>query len=185
MEIKTKEDFDNLKGYYLSDKDITDAIDIEPTNIFTLDKVEGAYSIDELLDRLGRGVLFFKTANDNTGHWIGVLKQGGGVVEVYDPYGFKPDDLEDKLGALKGLNPDISVLEDLIKRSGYRMIYNRQKNQSMSRDVATCGRHSVMRLMFRHLNNKQFNDFLKQIRKEDGINPDDLATGLTMEIIGK
>ena len=182
--MKSKEQFKQLKAYPLSNEDILEAIDLEPTNIFSSDKLNDAYSIDELLDRLGRGVLFFRTEDNQTGHWIGILKQGD-TIEVYDPYGFHPEDFKMKLGAGNGLNPDMSILEELINRSGYKMITNNQRNQSLSPDVATCGRHSVIRLMFRHLNNKQFNKFLKEINHSTGINPDELATGLTMELIGK
>ena len=182
--MKSKEQFKQLKAYPLSNEDILEAIDIEPTNIFSSDKLNDAYSIDELLDRLGRGVLFFRTEDNQTGHWIGILKQGD-TIEVFDPYGFSPDEFKKKLGAGNGLNPDMSILEELINNSGYKMTVNKVQNQSFSPDVATCGRHSVMRLMFRHLNNKQYNQFLKQIKKQDGINPDELATGLTYELIGK
>jgi hypothetical protein len=182
--MASKKHFNILKGYALSNDDIEDALDLEPTNIFSSDKLEDAYSIDELLDRKGRGVLFFRTENKNTGHWIAVLKQGD-TIEIFDPYGFHPEDFKQKLGAGNGLNPDMSILEDLISRSGYKMIVNNVRNQSLSPDIATCGRHSVMRLMFRNLNNKQYNQFLKQIKKEDGITPDDLATGMTLQLIGK
>ena len=179
-----KKHFNQLKGYALSNDDILEAIDLEPTNIFTSDKLNEAYSIDELLDRLGRGIMLYLTEDKNTGHWVGLLKQGD-TIEVYDPYGNHPEDFKKKLGAGNGLNPDMSILEELIHRSGYKMLHNNQKNQAFTPDVATCGRHSIMRLMFRNLNNKQFNQFLKDIKKTDGINPDDLATGLTFQILGK
>jgi hypothetical protein len=51
--------FEKSKSYPLGNDDIMELIDLEPSNIFTSEKLESVNNIDELLDRLGRGVLCY------------------------------------------------------------------------------------------------------------------------------
>jgi hypothetical protein len=116
-------------------------IDLEPSNIFTSKDLLNVNNIDNLLDRKGRGIMLYLTENDTTGHWIGLLRKGN-TIEIFDPYGNKPNEWEKKLNSEKGLNPPNGVLEKLIKGSGYKIKINNMKHQDINNpNIATCGRH--------------------------------------------
>jgi hypothetical protein len=110
--------FEQSKAYPLDNSDILNLVDLEPSNIFTSEKLESVNNIDELLDRLGRGVLLWRTEDESTGHWIALVRKGN-TIEIFDPYGNKPSEWTKKLNSEKGLNPPNGVLEKLIKGSGY------------------------------------------------------------------
>lgn len=174
-----KEEWSNKKAYPLSNTDIMELIDLEPTNILTLPELLEADNIDEHLDRKGRAIVLYLTENDSTGHWIALLKKNN-TVEIYDPYGFNPKNWEKDLSnGNDKFNQDPNELIDLIKRSGYGVEFNRVKSQEERPDINTCGRHAVMRLLFSNYSLPDYNKILKMIKKKYNIKPDDLATGLT------
>ena len=132
--------------------------------------------------------MLFLTDGENSGHWISLIKRGS-EIEVYDPYGHSPTEWKTKLGGamtdMKEWGQDRPLLEKKVKDAGYVLRYNKKQVQPVSKDIATCGRHSVMRLLFHQYPLDEYNEILKRIQKETGISPDDLATGLTAESLGK
>lgn len=173
------------KSYPLGNDDIMDLVDLEPSNIFTSKKLLEVNNIDELLDRKGRGILLHLTENDNTGHWIALLRKGN-VMEIFDPYGNKPKEWNKKLNSLPNLNPPNGILEELIKGSGYKIKINNVKHQPINNsNSATCGKHSAVRLLFDKLNLDEYNQFLKNIKKNYGISAEDLVNGFSLSEIGK
>lgn len=174
-----------LKAYSLSNFDINKAL--EPgVPVHTYPDLDDMLSIDEALDRKGRGILLVLTENKSVGHWVSILKRGNNI-EVFDSYGFNPNEHNNKLEVSDEVESiqDDSTLGNLIKKSGYGMVYNKMKHQSLNPDVATCGRHAVMRLVFKDYGLDEYNKIMKQIKKETGVSTDDLATAFTHELIGK
>jgi hypothetical protein len=177
--------FEKSKSYPLGNDDIMELIDLEPSNIFTSEKLESVNNIDELLDRLGRGVLLWRTENENTGHWISLLRKGN-TIEIFDPYGNKPSEWTKKLNSEKGLNPPNGVLEKLIKGSGYKIKINNVKHQPINNsNSATCGKHTAIRLLFHKMNLDEYNNFMKDIKKKYGINSEDLVNAFSLSEINK
>jgi hypothetical protein len=178
---------DEMKKYPLSNTDIQSLLDGE-TNIFTYPMLDDIDHIDEVFDSKGRAIMLFLTDGENSGHWISVIKRGTDI-EVYDPYGHSPAEWKTKLGGamsdMKRWIQDKPLLEKKVRDAGYRLIYNKKQVQPISKNIATCGRHSVMRLLFHHYPIDEYNAILKKIQNETGISPDDLATGLTGESLGK
>lgn len=184
--IESKEELTEVKEYALSNTDLQDIIG--KTNIFTYPQLENIRSIDELFKKGKNGVetaiMLYLTESNNVGHWIGLIKKGD-TVEMFDPYGNKPEKLNKEVGGAMNHKQDPTLLRDKVKESGYKLIYNNKQHQPVSPDINTCGRHAVMRLMFGFLPLDEYNKKIKQIAKDSGITVDDLATGLTHEIIGK
>lgn len=179
-----KLEINEIKQYPLGNDDINNlfkSLNIQPTNIFTTKQLGTARNIDELLDRNGKAIMLYLTESDTQGHWISILRKGN-TIELYCPYGFSPLDWERKLNARRGLNPDMNILINLIKNSGYKVVYNKHKHQQISNDVNTCGRLSVMRLLSSDLDLDEYNQRLKKILGS-GINVDDLASAITYNII--
>jgi hypothetical protein len=181
-----KLEIEKLKEYPLGNDDINalfKSLNIQPTNIFTTKELLNVNNIDELLDINGKAIMLYLTENETTGHWISILRKGN-TIEVYDPYGNNPLNFEDNLYAKKGLNPNMNLLIELIKKSGYKIIYNKHKHQKMNPSVNTCGRLAVLRLLSSDLDLNDYNKIIKKITG-NGINMDDIATGITYNIIGK
>jgi hypothetical protein len=177
--------FEKSKSYPLGNDDLLDLVDLEPSNIFTSKKLLEVDNIDELLDRNGRGILLFLTEDETTGHWIGLLRKGN-TMEIFDPYGNKPNEWEKKLNSSKGLNPPNGTLEKLIKGSGYKIKINNVKHQPINNDnSATCGKHASVRLLFHKMNLDEYNKFMKDIKKNYGINSEDLVNAFSLSEIGK
>lgn len=174
-----KEEWDEKKAYPLSNTDILELIDLEPSNILTLPELLEVDNIDEKLDRNGRAIVLYLTENESTGHWIALLKKNN-IVEIYDPYGFNLKNWDkDLAGGNDKFDQDPNELINLINQSGYKYTYNKTKNQQINPNINTCGRHAVMRLLFHKYSLPQYQKVLKMIKNKYGINADDLATGLT------
>lgn len=176
--------FEKSKSYPLDNSDILNLVDLEPSNIFSSDKLLNVNNIDELLDRNGRSVMLWKTENDTTGHWISLLRKGN-TIEIFDPYGNKPNEWTKKLQSEKGLNPE-GRLEELIKGSGYKIKINKVKHQPINNsNSATCGKHSAIRLLFHKMNLDEYNNFMKDIKKKYGVNSEDLVNAFSLSEINK
>jgi len=177
--------FEQSKAYPLGNDNLLELVDLEPSNIFTSKKLLEVDSIDELLDRNGRGIMLFLTENENTGHWIALIRKGVNL-EVFDPYGNKPSEWNKKLNSVDGLNPPNGTLEKLIKDSGYKIKINKVKHQPINdSNSATCGKHSGIRLLFHKMNLDEYNNFMGGIKKKYGIKSEDLVNAFSLSEIGK
>jgi len=188
MEKHEQELIEMLKGYSLSNVDI-DFILNPDTKINSISNLGNVLFFDELLDNLGRCIVLYGTESKNVGHWTCLIKHGNDV-EFFDAYGNSPFDLA------KGLNipPDVdkAVNEDgmkkllkLIHKGGYNLKWNDVKFQEENESVATCGRHTVFRLLMYKLDLKQYQDLLKKMKKELKADYDSIITGITYPILNK
>lgn len=185
--LKDKNDLKPLKKYPLSDTDIQKVLEPD-TKIITYPELYKYNHIDEIFDDKGRAIMLYLTENDTTGHWVGLIKKGN-VIEMYDPYGFKPDTQPENLGASKAFNKEHGQLypkfTQMVNNDGYRLIYNKVRSQPFEADVNTCGRHVLTRILLKNLSLNKYNKLLSSIKKNNNINPDDLITAFTQEFIGK
>jgi len=170
------------EDYALSDSDINKLLG--GTNIFKYPELKDMASIDDAFDEMGRAMMLYLTTDDNTGHWVCMLKHGN-TIEYFDPYGgYKPDDEREWLSPqqLQELGQDIPILTHMLK--GYKVISNPYKFQAESgrgKAINTCGRHCVTRLMLGHLPLKKYAELIKS----SGINPDDFVTTFTYQMLKK
>jgi len=181
-----KNQFNIKKAYPLSDKDITKMI--PKTNIFTYPQLKNIRHIDEILrhndDGTGSAIMLYLTDSDKSGHWISILKRNN-EIEVFDSYGKSLEELPKFMNGVMDHKQPISLLKNLISGAGYKLVTNNKQIQKDSIDIQTCGRHAVMRQLFRGLDIKDYHKFLNMIKKEDSISADDLVTGLTFDMIRK
>ena len=179
IKIQRKNLLNILKSYPLSEDDIQHNLD-ENTNIFTYPELHNMSHIDEIFDRNGRAIMLFMLG-ENFGHWIAITKHGN-TIELYDPYGIPADKQDDELGGTKKFNremgQDMDLFKKMVKDAGYKLVSNKKKVQDETRGINTCGRHSVVRLLFSHLNLKQYNEMMSKI-KQSGKNLDEFVTVLT------
>lgn len=142
-----------LKDYSLSNYDI---LDIEPNIKITLSSnVSNLRYADEMVNQQGLGILLFQFPNEKNGHWMGLIRKGD-TFEVFDSYGNTLSTLPKALHI-----PDDGTgreIENLIKNSGYKIIFNPTKLQ---KDDNTCGRWVLLRLLF---SKYKIVDFLKILR---------------------
>lgn len=184
--IETKEELKDAKNYALSNTDIENIIG--KTNIFTYPELENIRHIDEVFKRGKNGIdtaiMLFLTDDDKTGHWIGLIKKGN-TIEMYDPYGNKPEKLNKEVGGRMNYKQDPHLLREKVEESGYHLIHNSKQVQPISPNINTCGRHAVMRVMMGHLPLDEYNKKIINIAKQNGVSVDDIATALTYDFIGK
>jgi len=184
-----KNKFNLLKAYPLGDDDLTELNNLERDNIFSYDKIFNVGSIDELLDNSGRGILLFRNEADNVGHWIGLLKKGNNI-EIFDPYGYKSNEWNKRLGGSlenhKEWRQDRDYLLQKLNDDGYNVIQSKRIFQPRNnQNNQTCGKVVSLRLLLHKLNQSDFYKFMDNIKKNYGINTNDLATGLSYTEIGK
>lgn len=169
---------EELRAYSLSDNDIHKMI---PTlRIITYPELLQFKHLDDALDEKGRLMILYLTTDSHTGHWICLLKRGN-TVEFNDSYGIKPDDQSDWISKTKQkeFRQDTHYLTELLRESGYRIVYNKYPFQSSKRDINTCGRHAATRLYFKHLSLPEY----AQMVLDSGMAPDDFVTQFTNKLI--
>jgi len=167
--------------YPLSDTDINHLLH-PPTHVFIYPDLEMMNSIDEAFDSEGRCMMLYPVSSETNGHWVCMIKRQN-EIEFFDPYGKKPDTELKWMGSAlrRELNLEQPVLTRLFNESGYKITYNIHDFQGTGSDINTCGRHCVVRLMFKNLS---LNDYLKMI-KSTGLPPDEFVSGLTYLEINK
>ncbi len=178
---------ESLKGYALSDLDLQHILNPD-TKIHKYTDLYKIKHIDELFDSLGRCILLYLTEDQNTGHWIGLLKKGN-EIEFFDPYGHPPDTQGENLNVpyenneLFGQN--YPRLLELVKKGGYKLRFNNKPLQKEDYSIATCGRHTATRLLFYKLSLEQYHELMDKL--ENGIidDADDVVTKLTYDILNK
>lgn len=184
---KPDEIIQDAKMYALTNTDIQRLLPVD-TNIFTYEQLDKTAHIDNLFDGYGRAIMLFLTDSAMSGHWIALIRRGN-VIEAYDPYGFSPSEwkrkLQPNMEIVKTHNQDKPLLEQKVRGAGYKLVWNKKQQQPKSPNVNTCGRWSVMRLLFADFTLDEFNKMIDSIYKETGISGDTLATALTMESLGK
>jgi len=182
-----KEKLQKIKEYPLGDDDIQGILEPD-TEIFTYPELYDKNHIDEVFDDKGRAIMLYLTDNPQTGHWVGIIKKGN-TIEMYDPYAYKPDTQPAKLNTPKELNTsqgqNYPKFTEMVKGAGYNLIYNKKRRQPVKSNINTCGRHTLTRLLLHNLSLKEYNTFMDKVKKEDGINTDDLVTAFTYNFIKK
>ena len=170
-----------LKSYPLSNFDIQKS---EPNIVITTSKqLQQKQYADELVNQQGIGVLLWLWG-DNEGHWLGLIRnKQNRTFEVFDPYAFPFSQINKKLNSTMGLDP--SILTNLIRDSGYKVIFNNRRVQSLEKRDNSCGRFVLLRLALHHYNLGQFHNILRNIRQKHNINPLELSVLYTYEDLNK
>lgn len=175
------ETLSEVKQYPLSDGDIRRLLgrDVPIWNYPELQKMRTA---DELFDRKGRAILLFPNTSPTSGHWVSLLRRPQ-MIEFFDPYGDKPEEQKKGLGRgrLEAYDIERPDLTRLLRASGLPVYYNHHGFQKESPNIATCGRHSSVRLMFGDKTLDEYNDAIEA----SGLSPDDFVSKITFQRLRK
>ena len=120
----------------------------------------------------------------NSGHWICFLRLNG-IIEIFNSFGTKHDDDDfvdsDEMNNFLGqshlfLN---RLIEDELKDEEFIINYNKIKFQIKSKNINTCGRHVVNRLicmMHYDMDLQDYINFMKNNKKKTKLNFDEIVT---------
>lgn len=125
-------------------------------------------SVDAWLAANGAMILLYPSNNAGVGHWTAVFKRGRGEIEFYDPLG---NGVDTSFARLR-YPPPRKLLARLLSQSRYKIAYNDAKLQRTARDIMTCGRHVVHRLLSRSL---PIDTYISQMRRLR-VSPDEFVT---------
>jgi len=81
-------DIDAIKSYALSNSDIERILG--KTKILTYPELGDLRNWEDAFDEQGRSVVLFLTENEQTGHWVGLIRNDK-TIEYFDPYGEAPE----------------------------------------------------------------------------------------------
>ena len=181
--LQKKGQLANIESYSLSESDIQKMI---PTlKIIPYPDLLKAQKIDDVLDGKGRLMLLYLTEDENTGHWVCLLKyRNSNTLEYFDPYGnYKPDGESKWLSPqkLKQFGQASKKLTQLLQDSPYEIKSNAYPFQTDKINMNTCGRHTTTRLYFKHL---KLPEYIKLV-ESTGLRPDEFVSAFTYNLIGK
>lgn len=148
-------------------------------NLLGYSDVHKYQTLDELLGPHQCCVVLYE-AKKNYGHWCCIFRRGN-VCEFFDPYGNYPDTILETIDKKfrQQSNQNYPYLCKLMIDSPYTLTYNEHNFQEYKRNINTCGRWVVCRLLFKHLPLKEF---YKLFKKNRDYKPDLYATILTKDI---
>lgn len=166
----------------LSDSDIHDILKKNNVQASIITYTQLA-KMDTLKDILGphQATVICYLTKKNYGHWCCLFQNQEGV-QFFDPYGLKPDeelDWDINEYFRKEAGEDYPHLTYLLYKSNLPIHYNQYDFQKQKKGVATCGRHTIVRLVFRVLSAEQYDELISELCKSYKLDPDQLVTLLT------
>lgn len=175
-----------IRSYALSNDDINEILEPD-TKVFTYPEFAKMSNINEAFDNLGRCVFLFLTESESMGHWVCMFKRDGHI-EYFSSYGDKPEAEREWVNQeqLEKLGQGQPYLLDLLQRSKMPVYVSTYPYQSDRKDISTCGRWCVARLICKELTHKQFYNLVKDEMKRHNIKSmDDFVSMFTYDILGK
>lgn len=141
------------------------------TKILKYGDLKNYKTIEDVIKPYNNCVLLYESIL-NVGHWILIHLDPKGRIEVFDSYGEKPDD------QLKWIDDDFRVksgqliphLTYLLYKTPKEVEYNNYKFQKYDPDIATCGRHCIMRYYLRDLDIDKYKDYMDKLLKKNKMN---------------
>jgi hypothetical protein len=169
----------------LSDKAILDLLDGH-VNIVLYPNLYKYSNIDEVLGPYEACILLYE-AKPKYGHWCALIKIDNNTIEFFDPYGTAstggwPDDNLNMIPPdfAKLTNQETPYLSLLMMRSPYNLSYNEFQFQKRIKDVRTCGRHCVFRVMNKDMSLYEYKDFMDDLCNEFDTDYDGVVTIFTI-----
>lgn len=114
-------------------------------------------TIDDLFGRLDKIILLYLMDSLYSGHWVCLFRNKKlNSITFFDSYGLKPDEEEKyaKKTIRDNTGENYKYLFYLLAKSNYKIYINPYKLQGPG--TYTCGRFVSLRLLEKHLNNKEF-----------------------------
>lgn len=136
------------------------------------DEIINRPSIKSVFGKSKSVILFYpnaKIGEDVIGHYVCLVKHPKGY-QFYDPYGFKPDTQQKMTPQRKMLyDEDANSLVKHFLSTNEPVDYSPFKHQSLSPNVATCGRHSLSRCMLDDLTNDEYHKKMTTLKLAVGM----------------
>ena len=138
-------------------------------------------NIDEVLGNFDSCVLLFES-QPKYGHWVCIFKRDNNTIEFFNPYGGYPDDSLLKINKefRKKSGQNYPILSMLLLKSPYNLTYNEFQFQKHSMNIKTCGRHCIVRLLFKDLDLYDYVDMLNSLSDKFNLDYDAIVTLLTI-----
>ncbi len=109
------------------------------------------------------------------GHWAMIHEtvddDGNDCYEFFDSYGMKPDRALKIMGT-----PYIPKVVKWLLDSGKNVTYNSDKLQGSGENIMTCGRHCIVRHMFKDYSSEKYSKALKKLSKKLSTTPDHIVS---------
>lgn len=144
------------------------------TKVLLYDDISRYSTPERLLQPYGSTVILYPTG-ENVGHWTALLYTvddgGNRIIEFFDPYGISVDN---EFKAMGHRHPH--RMARLLLQSSGPVSYNQHKVQQFSDEIATCGRHCVLRICFKHL---PLSVYWSLFGTHRGVTGDEIALALT------
>lgn len=152
----------------LSNEDIEKMV---KTKVITYPELFNYTNIYDILKPYHNFVLLYLT-KENYGHWVCVIDHGDSI-EFFDSYGIKPDLEFKQIDNRAALDEPFNYLSFLLLNSNKKIEYNSKQLQEYSKDVSTCGRHCVMRILCKEI---PVDKYAKIISSDPNHTPDEIVT---------
>jgi hypothetical protein len=139
-------------------------------------------SIDECFDEKGRCILLYPNISPTMGHWVCMIRSKKGI-EFFDPYGEAPEEQKNGLSEdrKEALDIEEPTLKRLLRASGLPVYYNTHAFQADGADIATCGKHCAVRLLYAPFSLDKYAGIIKK----SGLTADNFVTGVVYDKIRK
>lgn len=168
-----------LQSKSLSNEEIMKALD-NKANLIIYPELYKYKTLDDVLGKWGKCIILFETQK-NYGHWCCIFKLKNRGIEFFDSYGNMVDTQLKKIDINFRIenNEFYPHLSLLMLQSPYLLSYNHFKFQELKKNVNSCGRWCVLRLLFSNLT---LDEFIKIFGKKREFPNDFYATLLTIKI---
>jgi hypothetical protein len=181
-EIEKMQKMQKMLNYSLSDSDIKSVLG-DFAKIIKYSDLDRYKSLNELLPYNNDFVVILIESEHNSGHWTCITRRDN-VFSLFDSYGCKLSDELDFISKSMNylLGNTKKEMENLIKNTDddCEVVYNKERLQSKSSTVATCGRWCCAYLsMFKMgYSLEEFLEYINKRCKESGLPPDVVVTKL-------
>jgi len=148
----------------------------------------GNYSdINQLMPKDKESIFIIYESKPNYGHWVLLSKYAPNVIEYFDSYGNDIDAPINWVNSQKQRELDLEpYLTDLLAKDKKQnkdldIIYNSKDFQKENHNIATCGRHCILRAITIARDNQQLTDYIKMmntIKDITGYNYDDIVSAI-------
>ena len=150
------------------------------TNVVFYEDLHKYTDINQLL-KFNSCVLLYKV-QPSFGHWTALIRNNFGI-EFFDPYGEKPDETKSVIDKyfLQQTNQYENYLCNLLYKASFKtpIEFNHFKFQKKAKNINTCGKHVIARILYKDLSLEDYNKFITS----QNMNPDLFVTKLYQSII--
>lgn len=131
--------------------------------IISYPDLERYRTIDDLFQNYKYICLLYTSDPSKTGHWVLLIRHKEDEVEIFDSYGYRPDNL---LKFFKKNGKEMyPLLSDLLYRSGIEKVHHMTiRLQRLRNDIGTCGRYVIVRVFY-DLVGKTLKDMVRDIKR--------------------